>query len=189
MPSTPGLIIPRLERAEPVPTSTPTAGQTSITLPSARPWSFLLEAAVNLRSTVVSPPFTGPGMVFEIMYRQAGGATNIGGWALIWAADNGGAQTNGPMTPPPTGTPIFHPASQAGGPQDFDQIPEHIIQVATGTDPTAPVVIRPRFVVNTPDRWFLKSTIRGPTAAGTFHVRGVITVVEASSMEELRNFL
>jgi hypothetical protein len=128
-------------------------------------------------------------MVLEIMYRQAGGGTNFGGFGLIWSNEDGGAQTNGPLTPLPLGTRVFHPASiRAGGATDLDELPEHIVQVAAGTDPNAPVVIRPRFVVNTTDRWFLKATVRGPLAAGSLHIRGVITVVEASSLEDLRTF-
>jgi hypothetical protein len=180
---------PRLDRADPVVSVAQALTGNVGSLPTAKPWSFLIEAGIGLRTTVVSPPFGGPGMVLEIMYRQAGSGTNFGGFGLLWSNEDGDGNTNGPLTPLPRGTRIFHPASiRAGGATDLDELPEHIIEIAAGTDPNAPVVIRPRFVVNTTDRWFLKATVRGPLAAGALHIRGVVTVVEASSLEELRNF-
>lgn len=128
-------------------------------------------------------------MILEILYRQAGGGTNFGGFGLLWSNEDGGAQTNGPLTPLPLGTRVFHPASiRLPGAVDLDELPEHIVEVAPGADPTTHPVLRPRFVVNTTDRWFLKATVRGVLAAGTLHVRGVVTVVEASSLEDLRSF-
>lgn len=189
MPSAPSAAAPRYDRSEPQVSVAQALSGNLGSIAVARPWSFAVEAAPGLRTTAVSPPFTGPGMVLEIMYRQAGAATNIGGFGLLWAADEGGAQTNGPLTPLPNGQRIFHPASiRMAGATDLDELPEHIIEIAPGADPNAPVVLRPRFVVNTSDRWFLKATTRGPLAAGTFHVRGVVTVVEASNLDELRSF-
>jgi hypothetical protein len=190
MPSAPPRIESRPDRGEPVVSEAQASAGGVVSIGNARPWSFAIEAGIGLRTTVVSPPFTGPGMVYEVAFRYAGAATNLGGFTLVWSNDDGGAQTNGPATTIPTGTRIFHPASiRLPGATDLDEIPEHIVEVAPGADPTQKIVLPVRHIVNTPDRWFLKASVRGPLAAGTFHVTGTIVVVEASSLEELRNFL
>lgn len=188
MPSAPGTIDPRPDRAEAGGSLSVAAGGGGGTAPRSRIWSFLIETPMNQRSTIVSPPFIAPAMIYEIVWRWVGAANNIGGPSFFWANENGGAVTGGAPTIIPSGNRVLETASVvAATVTETEEVPEHFVQIAPGGDIAIPVLIRPKFIVPTTDRWFLKVSLRGGTAGGA-HVRGVVTIVEAATLAELLNF-
>lgn len=189
MPSAPGTIGPRLDRGDAsVTVQGAMSGASGGTVPRTRIWSWYMDVAQNQRTIRVSPPFNGPAMILEMTWRYWS-ANNARNWALFWSNDDGGTLTAGLPTIRPSGTPIFETRtfSSAVAAVDADEISETIEQVSNAADPVQGPVMRPRFIVPTLDRFFLKVTAGGGTGGGgTF--RGVITVVEASSFEQLANF-
>lgn len=190
MPSAPRALDARPARYDPIVSLAAAAagGAGGGTFPRARIWPWYIDAALNTRTTRISPAFTGPAMILELMFRYPS-ANNIRNWALYWATDDGGALTGGNPAIIPNGTPIFeqHTFSSAAGATDPDEIAESFISSSIVADTTFPVVLRPRFLIQTTDRFFLKVTVGGGTAAGgTF--RGSVTVVEAPSLDDLRSF-
>jgi hypothetical protein len=187
--SVPTAIAPRLDRADAGLTVAQAAsGAGGGSFPRARIWSWYIDAALGQRTTRVSPAFNGPALILELMFRYPQ-ANNIRNWALFWSNDDGGTLTGGATTIRPSGTPIFeqHTFESASGGNDIDEIAESFVSVGTAGDPTAPVVLRPRYIINTSDRFFLKVTVGGGSAGGGTY-RGSVTIVEGNSLDDLRNF-
>lgn len=178
----------RLDRAEPMVSLGAESSGNVGTMPRARPWGFVIEANAQTRTVAVSGPFSGPALILEILYRNIGQGTNLGGFGLFWDTSDGGAKNSSADVTAPPGTRVFAPSSvTVTSVANNENIPETIPSIAPGTDTIFPTVIRPRYVINVTGQFFLKVTIKGGNA-GTLHTRGVITVVEAASVEELRTF-
>lgn len=148
----------------------------------------MLEVAQQQRTTRVSPPFNGPAMILEMYFRQPH-ANNIRNWSLFWSTDDGGTLTGGTPGNRPSGTPIWetHSHSSSIATPDLDEITENFDNATQAADATHAPVLRPRFIVPTRDRFFLKVTVGGGSAGGGTYW-GNITVVEAATFQELVNF-
>lgn len=189
MPSAPGAIATRPDRQESGLTIAQAAsGGAGGAFPRSRIWSWYIDAAINVRTTRVSPAFNGPALILELMFRYPQ-ANNIRNWALFWSTGDGSTLTGGPTATRPSGTPIFeqHTFASASGGNDPDEIAESFVSGGTAGDTTFPVVLRPRYLINTTDRFFLNVTVGGGTAGGGTY-RGSVTVVEAATLDDLRNF-
>lgn len=152
----------------------------------SRIWGWMLQTnAANTRSTVVSPGFTTPCMLYQVNHNLPQPITGANGLSLYYGTDNGGAQTGGASTNRPSGTPILQPAGfAASGLTDGDNISEHIPLVGEGGTVTIATHIPTRYVVESGGRVFFKVSLGGSSAADT-RVRGLLVVLEAPTVEAL----
>lgn len=173
----------RGEAAQPL--SAP-AQQTNI---RTRVWPYyILCQGANSRTTIVSAPFTGPIMVYELKFRYGGGAASSGGLSLFWSTSEGGQLTNGPTSTKPGGTPIFDPASVISTAEsDTDTIAEHIPNLNADPAVDQTPLMRPRYIIDKNDRIFLKLSGQSSTT-GSQHYRGWVVVFEGGSVQDLINF-
>lgn len=140
------------------------------------------------RTTVVSPRFAGYVMLYEASMIWPTGANNSGGFAILYAQDDSGAQTAGANVAKPSGTPIFDQLDlRSPGIATVDEIREIFTIVGQGAQDSAPFTMRPRYIIPVSDGCFLKITMRG-SVVGEVRLRGYCTIIEAASLEDLQNF-
>ncbi len=152
----------------------------------SRVWGWLLQTAgANTRSTVVSPGFTTPCMLYQVNYNWPQAASGAGALSLFYGTDNSGGQVGGAVANKPSGTQILQPASFAAPAlTETDTISEHIPIVGEGGTVTQPTLLTPRYIIESGGRVFFKVSLGGAAAADT-RVRGVLTIYEAGSVAEL----
>lgn len=152
----------------------------------SRTWGWLVGAnVVNTRTTVVSPGFTTPLMLYELIYSWPETATNQGGLTVLYSSDNSGAQTGGSVTPKPSGTPVLQRGdARSTTIVDADDIPEHLPMVGIGATAGMPVHLHPRFIVDSGGTVYFKVSFRNTNGSDN-RVRGVLVIYEAGSVAEL----
>jgi hypothetical protein len=160
-------------------TQTP-AGGLGVPSPQPRVWSIVLATGgPNFRATAVSPAFDGPAIIRSLTEYNftTASAGKIGGIELYYSLDNSGAGTGQPITPPPTGTPIFQ---TFGDPTQQAKLQTLAMFVPRGplsaTNPNARTF--PLGYVISDGRWFLKASLLSDDAAAVADVGLIVTLYE-----------
>lgn len=100
-------------------------------------WPIYLQSTAGPeRSVVVSPRYSGPGLVDTLtLSLSITGASVMSGFQLYYSDDGSGQGNTLAINPPPSGTPIFDPASVAtdGGQTIRDIFGPGFTQTQTGT--------------------------------------------------------
>jgi len=175
----------RPDRGEPL--QSQSALGSAIQLPRARIWPWLLGTSGAARTTVVSQAFNTPCVIFELISNWPQLGSGGGGLSLLYSTDNAGEVTAGAVVKP-SGTPVFEPIDfRSNVVTEADEIPEHIPMVGEGGTVTLPFRLTPKFLIEVAGPIFLKLSLR--SSAGEVRVRGIITVFEGTSLEQLANFL
>jgi len=161
-----------------------------IALPVARTWAWYLGcAAANARTTVISPRFSTPLLIWQFAFNWAQAASGQGGLSFFYSGDDAGGQTQGPIANKPPGTPILEPVSfRSSATSESDNVPEHFSMITEGGTVTLPAVVNMKKLVNVSGGVHLKVSLATNAALDT-RVRGYVVVFEAASEEELLNFL
>jgi len=152
----------------------------------SRTWGWLVGTSLlNARTTVVSPGFTTPLMLYQAHWNWPQPGSGQGGLSILYSSDNSGEQTAGSVTPRPSGTPVFQTADfRSNTVSEFDDIPEHMPMVGEGGATTLPVVLTPRYIVESGGTVYFKVTLRS-SVAGDMRVRGVLIIYEAPTVAQL----
>jgi hypothetical protein len=158
--------------------------------PTTKVWPFRIGATVvNTRTIAVGGPFQGPALIQWGTFAWGSAAVTGAGFALFWSEDGSGSGTNLSPGTRPSGTPIFEPiAHQTPTVVDTDEIREHFDQTAAGFTNAQPVPHLFNYYVTRPGAFFLKATIRNGSA-GTFDMKGIISLIENVTPDQLARFL
>jgi len=174
----------RPDRGEPF-TGGALAGSTS--LPRARVWPWFVGSSGAARTTVVSPAFQTPLVVWEISSQWVQAGSGAGNIAILYSTDDSGLQGAGPVAKP-SGTPIMEPlAFRSNVVTNADEVPEGWTVVGEGGTVAVPFRLEPKLIVDVAGPIFFKVTLR--TSAGEVRTRGFLTIFEGASLEQLANFL
>ncbi|OLC20195.1 MAG: hypothetical protein AUH33_04180 [Chloroflexi bacterium 13_1_40CM_68_21] len=151
--------------------------------PSARTWPFHLSIAINTRSTLISPQFTAPAIIKRFRATTANSASPEGGLGLLWAIDDGGAQTSGAGANVPSGVPVFDTiSSPAGGVGSLDEFKQVFSELNTGqTESITDIPLD--YLVGHDGAFFLKVTGRA-LAGGGYDLKGFVTLLQFASLED-----
>jgi len=150
-------------------------------------WPWLVGVNAGTRTTVVSSPISTPCCIWQIFASFGQPASGAGGLSLLYSTDDSGEQTSGPVVKP-SGTPIFDPIDfRSSTVTEADEIPEHLPMVGEGGTVSLPFVITPKYIIDVAGPIFLKWTLRG--GPGEIRIRGMVMIFEASSLDQLANFL
>lgn len=154
---------------------------------STRIWPWQCGATIGTRSTVVSKAFTAPACIASIAFRLGTGGNPEGGLGLFFAADAGDAQVSGPAGNVPNGTPVFDDLSFASSAETFTDELRQVISAVTDGQGNRDVLMRPKYIIEAPQQFFLKVTVRA-AGGGGFDFKGEIVVVQGSTIEDIYRF-
>lgn len=185
MPTAQGFPTSRPDRGDPVQSQSGLG--TAVALPRARVWPFLVGTSGAARTTVVSPPMQTPCMVWELSASLVQAGSGAGGLSLLYSTDDSGEQTAGAVAKP-SGTPVFEPIDfRSNVVAEVDEIPEHISTVGEGGTAAIPIRLEMKKIIDVPGPIFFKVSLR--SGSGEVRTRGILTIFEASSLDQLANFL
>lgn len=155
----------------------------------SRVWPFFLDvSAANLRTTVVSPRFTAPAMIYE-MHVQWSVASLLGSaLSLLWSEDDQGGVTDGAETLVPSGASVLEQISaRRTTALPTSSIPGFFMMLndlAAGR-----TTARLHYLIDAATPFHLKLSLSSPTGGGQDSSRGYVTVLQAQSFAELRRLL
>lgn len=134
-------------------------------------------AIANRRTTAVSERFTGPGWLDELRLTLGGFGSNAGGFALLHADDDTGAQTDDADTTPPTGVQVFNSISFQDSLTNLDEIGGIISSIWDGANTARDLVIKLGVPIFR-DFFYLKATVRGGSAVTRYGWNAVVRLIE-----------
>jgi hypothetical protein len=176
----------RLDRAE---------GGQSVAAPSGpgvstRMWPFRIGASVaNARTMVVSPPFTGPAIITNLSFAWGTAATTGVSFALYWGEDGSGQGQNLASAFRPSGTPIFEPNGfLTPAIANTEELREFFDQTQAGFVTPVPLSSDVRYYIPLAGQFFLKAMVRNG-AAGTFDMKGIVSMIVGVPPDQIANFL
>jgi hypothetical protein len=153
----------------------------------SRLWPYFLFADPNLRSTAVSVAFHGPALLYHFGYTLGNPPNSEGGLSLLWSEEETGAQTNGAMSPAPSGTQVFaRPGFRQAGTNDPDEVLGHIPVLPMPGLAHRPIPLR--YLISSRNNFFLKVSLRG-ILAGQINVNGEVLVLEGDEVDDLLSFM
>lgn len=144
-------------------------------------WPIHVSTAAATRTTIVSPGFTAPAMIYayHLEFGNPGGEAEA---ALIWSTEDGGEVQDGAETLVPSGTKVFEPIGYRVSGTTFTGSIREAWSLRAGISHAVAAPIR--YIVRHQGLFFLKFTMRGGVAS-PISSRGEFVIIEAASFEKL----
>jgi hypothetical protein len=142
-------------------------------------WPFTAKAqAGTTRSTVVSPPFTGPAMLSYVSLDYQKNSTIGGGISFFYSPEGTGQLDSGAVGTLPTGTPIFLPHSFHEATSFYiDEVREHLNPQMNDAAGRTIYVYPLGFLIAAPGPFFIKVSVRCG-AVENVRVTGLLRLIE-----------
>jgi len=144
-------------------------------------WPIHVSTAAATRTTIVSPAFTAPAMIYAY-HLEFGNPAGEAEAALIWSPEGGGEVQDGAETLVPSGTKVFEPIGYRVTGTTFTGSIREAWSLRAGISHAMAAPIR--YIVRHQGQFFLKFTMRGG-AASPISSRGEFIVLEAATYAEL----